>query len=215
MAEKMQADQGVSQSVRPLLCAASLARTAGVGVWVQGRANSGRTEPLTPNTSPRSMRSISSGPRQRQKKVQRAMVLPPVYLQIEHCISKEVWCAVYVLWQHGGIHGLNLVWSEHPISSRPRADVDFQVMKSNLLSQIKKSPGAQFSVPAASSNQPANAASPTRVEITRNAYDFYLTQGASSVSMKLITEQASIAASVSREMHAEPYAPYAHGGLND
>jgi hypothetical protein len=88
-------------------------------------------------------------------------------------------------------------------------------MKPNPLSQAKKSTGIQPSVPAATSNQTAIAASPTRVVVTRNVYDFYLTQGASFVSMKLITERASVNTPALAEMRAEPYAACAHGGLND
>jgi hypothetical protein len=88
-------------------------------------------------------------------------------------------------------------------------------MKSNALSQNKNSAGTQPSVPASSSKQTAIAASPTRAEVTGNAYALYLTQGASSVSMKLITERASVTASVFREIRDERYTSYAHGGLND
>jgi len=77
-------------------------------------------------------------------------------------------------------------------------------MKSGALSQNKNSAGTQPSVPTASSNQTEIAASPSRAEVTRSAYAFYLTQGASSVSMKLITERASITAPVFREIYREP-----------
>ena len=60
-------------------------------------------------------------------------------------------------------------------------------------------------MPAASSKQTAIAASPTRAEVTGND----LTQGASSVSMKLITERASVTASVFREIRDERYTSYA------
>jgi hypothetical protein len=88
-------------------------------------------------------------------------------------------------------------------------------MKSGVLSQNKNSAGTQPSVPAASSNQTAIAASPSRAEVTRSAYAFYLTQGASSVSMKLIAERASMSTPVFHEIRAERYEAYAHGGLND
>jgi hypothetical protein len=88
-------------------------------------------------------------------------------------------------------------------------------MKSTTLSHKRNSTGIQSSVPAASSIQPAIAASPTRVEVTRNAYDHYLTQGASFVSMKLITERASVTTSMFSEIRDEHYAAHPHGGLND
>ena len=67
-------------------------------------------------------------------------------------------------------------------------------------------------MPAASSNQTAIAASPSRAEVTRSAYAFYLTQGASSVSMKLITERASIPAPVFHEIRDGRYEAYARAG---
>jgi hypothetical protein len=106
-------------------------------------------------------------------------------------------------------------WGEHPISIGMCADVNSQVMKSTTLSHNKNSTGTQSSVGAASSIQPAIAASPTRVQVTRNAYDLYLTQGASFVSMKLITERASVTTSMFSEIRDEHYAAYPHGGLND
>jgi hypothetical protein len=87
-------------------------------------------------------------------------------------------------------------------------------MKS-VLSQNKNPAGAQPSVPAASSNQTAIAANLARAEVARSAYAFYLTQGASSVSMKLITERASINPPAFHEIRDEHYEVYAHGGLND
>ena len=88
-------------------------------------------------------------------------------------------------------------------------------MKSAVLSQNKKSAGTQPSVPAASSNQTALAASPSRAEVTSSAYAFFLTQGASFVSMKLITERASMSTSVFQEIRDERYEAFAHGGIND
>jgi hypothetical protein len=87
-------------------------------------------------------------------------------------------------------------------------------MKSRALSKNKDSTAARPSVPAAPSNQTTMAANPTRVEVTRNACAFYLTQGASAVSLKLITERASVSAPEFHEID-ERYAAYAHGGLND
>jgi hypothetical protein len=88
-------------------------------------------------------------------------------------------------------------------------------MKSAVVSQNKNSAGTQPSVPAAPSNQTAIAASPSGAKVTRSAWAFYLTQGASSVSMKLITERASIGTPVSQEIREARYEVYAHGGLND
>jgi hypothetical protein len=88
-------------------------------------------------------------------------------------------------------------------------------MKSTTLSHKKNSAGTQPSVPAASPVQPAIAASPARVEVARNAYDLYLTQGASFVSMKLITERASVTTSMFSEIRDEHHAAHPHGGLND
>jgi hypothetical protein len=88
-------------------------------------------------------------------------------------------------------------------------------MKSAVLTQNKNSASTQPSLPTASSNQAAIAASPSRAEVTRSACAFYLTQGASSVSMKLITERASITAPVFQEIRDARYGVYAHGGLND
>jgi hypothetical protein len=70
-------------------------------------------------------------------------------------------------------------------------------------------------VPAASSNQTAIAVSPERAGAARSAFAFYLTQGASSISIKLITERAGISAPVFREIRETRYESYAHGGLND
>ena len=91
----------------------------------------------------------------------------------------------------------------------------FSSMKSGVLSQNRNSASIQPSVPAASSNQTAIAASPVRAGGIRSVWAFYLTQGASSVSMKLITERASISAPVFREIRETRYESYAHGGLND
>jgi hypothetical protein len=88
-------------------------------------------------------------------------------------------------------------------------------MKSTIISQNKNSAGAQPSMPAVSSNQTATVACPSRAEIARSAYALYLTQGASSVSMKLITERASITTPVPHEILDERYMGHAHGGLND
>jgi hypothetical protein len=88
-------------------------------------------------------------------------------------------------------------------------------MKSAVISPKKNSAGAQASVPAASSNPTAIAASPVPAGITRSAFTLRLTQGTSSVSMKLITERASISAPVFREIRETRYESYAHGGLND
>jgi len=70
-------------------------------------------------------------------------------------------------------------------------------------------------VSAASSSQTAIAAGPARAGVARSAWAFYLTQGASSVSMKLITERASVTALGSHEIREARYESYAHGGLND
>jgi hypothetical protein len=88
-------------------------------------------------------------------------------------------------------------------------------MKSAAVSQNKNSAGTQPSMPAASSNQTAIATGPSRAGVTRSAWAFYLTQGASCVSMKLITERASITAPVFQEIRETLYESYAHGGLND
>jgi hypothetical protein len=102
-----------------------------------------------------------------------------------------------------------------PHASRVVCGCKFSAMKSTILSQNNNSAGAQPSVSAASSNQTAIAAGPSRAEVTGSAWAFYLTQGASSVSMKLITDRASISAPVFHEIRAERYESYAHGGLND
>ena len=91
----------------------------------------------------------------------------------------------------------------------------FLVMKSAVVSQNKNSAGTQPSVPAASSKQTTIASGPSRAGVTRSAWAFYLTQGASSVSMKLITERASMSMPVFHEIRDERYEAYAHGGLND
>jgi len=88
-------------------------------------------------------------------------------------------------------------------------------MKSTILSQNNNSAGTQPFVPAASSNQHPIAADPSRAGVTKSAWAFYLTQSASSVSMKLITERASITTPVSHEIREARYESYAHGGLND
>jgi hypothetical protein len=88
-------------------------------------------------------------------------------------------------------------------------------MKSGVLSQNKNSAGTQQSVPAASSNQTAIAATPSRAEVNRSEYAYYLTQGASSISMKLITERASISAPVFLPTPDARFEFYPHGGIND
>ncbi len=91
----------------------------------------------------------------------------------------------------------------------------FSVMKSAIASQNKKSAGTQPSLSAASSNQTTIAPGPSRAGVTRSAWAFYLTQGASSVSMKLITERASISTPGFQEIRDGHYEAFAHGGLND
>jgi len=88
-------------------------------------------------------------------------------------------------------------------------------MKSTALSQNKSLAGTQLPVRATSPNQTAIAPGPARAGVTRSACAYYLTQGALSVSMKLITERASINAAVFQEIRDERYEVYAHGGLND
>jgi hypothetical protein len=82
-------------------------------------------------------------------------------------------------------------------------------------SKIKNPAGIQPSLPAASSNQTAIPAGPSRAGVTRSAWAFYLTQGASSVSMKLITERASATMPLSLEIREARFESFAHGGLND
>jgi hypothetical protein len=88
-------------------------------------------------------------------------------------------------------------------------------MKSTVLSRNNNSARIQPSVPAASSNQHPTAADPSRAGVARSACTVQLAQGASSVSMKLITERSGITAPVFREIRDERYESYAHGGLND
>lgn len=88
-------------------------------------------------------------------------------------------------------------------------------MRSTKFSPKNIPAGKQPSVPSASSNQAAIAASPTRAGVTRNAWAFYLTQGASSVSMKLITERANITGPVLHEIRESLYGSHVHGGINE
>jgi hypothetical protein len=88
-------------------------------------------------------------------------------------------------------------------------------MKSTVLSRNNNSARIKQSAPAALSNQTAIATGPARAGVARSAWALYLTQGASSVSMKLITERASVTTLVSHEIREARYESYAHGGLND
>ena len=88
-------------------------------------------------------------------------------------------------------------------------------MKSTNLSQNKNSARIQPSAPAASSNHAAIAAGPAQAGVASSAWSFYLMQSASSVSVKLITERASVITPVSNEIREARYESYAHGGLND
>jgi hypothetical protein len=118
--------------------------------------------------------------------------VPPVRRLTEICITNGAWRTIHASWLRRGFHSMNVVWGEHPISPAPCADVNSLVMKSCVSSQNKNSANTQPSVVAASSNQTAIAARPSRAGVTRSASDFYLSQGAFSVSMKLIGERASI-----------------------
>jgi hypothetical protein len=109
---------------------------------------------------------------------------------------------------HGGM-------GKTPDGGRAVRGCKFPVMKSAALPQNNNPARIQPSVPAASSNQTAIAAGPARAVAARSAWAFYLTQGASSVSMKLITERAGISAPVFHEIREERYEAYVHGGLND
>jgi hypothetical protein len=104
---------------------------------------------------------------------------------------------------------------ETPHSGRAVGRCKFAAMKSTIMFPKNNSAGTLPSVPAASSNQTAIVASPVRARVVRSEYAYYLTQGASSVSMKLITERASITTSVFHEIREALHESYAHGGLND
>jgi hypothetical protein len=102
-----------------------------------------------------------------------------------------------------------------PHGERSLCGCKFSAMKSAALSQNKNLAGTQLPVRATSSNQTAIAPGSSRAGAARSACAYYLTQGTSSVSMKLIAERASISAPVFREIRDEHYEVYAHGGLND
>ena len=87
-------------------------------------------------------------------------------------------------------------------------------MKTAVLYQTNN-PAGKPSGPAASSNRTTIAPVPSRAGVTKSPWAFYLTQGASFVSMKLITERASTTAPVFQKIRDERYEVYAHGGLND